>query len=65
MTQRLMGFQRDLLVVIAGSDHPSGQRIETELEVASDRAITHGRLYPKCVLIDVSRVRTAVYDQEA
>lgn len=34
----LTGFQRDLLYVIAGADHPSGQDLKTE--------INHGRLYP-------------------
>jgi len=42
----LIGFQRDLLAVIAGLDQPSGQQIKTELEAASDQEITHGRLYP-------------------
>ncbi|GAB7095421.1 PadR family transcriptional regulator [Halolamina litorea] len=42
----LTGFQRDLLYVIAGFDHPSGQRIANELEATLDTEITHGRLYP-------------------
>ncbi|WP_254546645.1 PadR family transcriptional regulator [Halomarina pelagica] len=42
----LTGFQRDLLYVIAGLDRPSGQQIKQELEAATGREITHGRLYP-------------------
>ena len=41
----LTGFQRDLLYVIAGLDHPSGQQIKERL--GEDRNdITPGRLYP-------------------
>ena len=42
----LTGFQRDLLYVIAGFDHPSGQRVGTELGESRETDITHGRLYP-------------------
>ncbi|WP_101295991.1 PadR family transcriptional regulator [Halegenticoccus soli] len=42
----LSGFQRDLLIVIAGHDQPSGQQIKTELEDARNEEINHGRLYP-------------------
>nr|WP_254546442.1 PadR family transcriptional regulator [Halomarina sp. BND7] len=42
----LTGFQRDLLYVLSGFDHPSGQEIKTELETELERDITHGRLYP-------------------
>ncbi|KPN29162.1 transcriptional regulator, acidobacterial, PadR-family [Halolamina pelagica] len=42
----LTGFQRDLLYVIAGSDHPTGQIVREELERSTGREITHGRLYP-------------------
>ncbi|WP_171006550.1 PadR family transcriptional regulator [Halalkalirubrum salinum] len=41
----LTGFQRDLLYVAAGLDHPSGQTIGSELQKEID-TITHGRLYP-------------------
>lgn len=41
----LTGFQRDLLYVAAGLDHPSGQEIGSELQTEID-TITHGRLYP-------------------
>ncbi|OVE84425.1 PadR family transcriptional regulator [Natronolimnobius baerhuensis] len=42
----LTGFQRDLLVVIAGLDRPSGQTIKTNIETDADIDINHGRLYP-------------------
>ncbi len=42
----LTGFQRDLLVVIAGHDEPSGQTIKEDLQVEMDTEINHGRLYP-------------------
>ncbi|NGM69528.1 PadR family transcriptional regulator [Natronolimnobius sp. AArcel1] len=42
----LTGFQRDLLVVIAGLDRPSGQTIKSNIERDADIDINHGRLYP-------------------
>ncbi|MCU4924621.1 PadR family transcriptional regulator [Halobacteria archaeon AArc-dxtr1] len=42
----LTGFQRDLLVVIAGLDHPSGQTIKERIEDDASMEINHGRLYP-------------------
>lgn len=42
----LTSFQRDLLVVAAEKDRPSGQDIKGEIEAAYDAEITHGRLYP-------------------
>ena len=42
----LTGFQRDLLVVIAGLDQPSGQTIKDNIEDDADMDINHGRLYP-------------------
>jgi len=41
----LIGFQRDLLYMIAGSDQPSGQTVRQKLESYIDNA-NHGRLYP-------------------
>ena len=41
----LTGFQRDLLYVIAGSDQPSGQRVQQKLKSHIDN-VNHGRLYP-------------------
>jgi DNA-binding PadR family transcriptional regulator len=42
----LTGFQRDLLVVIAGLDEPNGLAIKDELEKYYESSINHGRLYP-------------------
>lgn len=42
----LTGFQRDLLVVIAGLNQPSGQTIKENIEDDADMDINHGRLYP-------------------
>ncbi len=42
----LTGFQRDLLVVIAGLDDPHGLAIKDELEEYYESEVNHGRLYP-------------------
>ncbi len=42
----LTGFQRDLLVVIAGLDEPKGLTIKDELDGYYSSDINHGRLYP-------------------
>ncbi len=42
----LTGFQRDLLIVIAGKERPSGQDIKEVMEQSMDMDINHGRLYP-------------------
>ena len=42
----LTGFQRDLLVVIAGLDDPHGLAIKKELEQYYESEVNHGRLYP-------------------
>jgi DNA-binding PadR family transcriptional regulator len=42
----LTGFQRDLLVVIAGLDEPHGLAIKEELEKYYEGEVNHGRLYP-------------------
>jgi DNA-binding PadR family transcriptional regulator len=42
----LTGFQRDLLVVIAGLDEPHGLAIKEELEDYYESTVNHGRLYP-------------------
>jgi len=41
----LTGFQRDLLYIIAGLDHPSGQQIRRSIEEFVGE-VNHGRLYP-------------------
>ena len=42
----LTGFQRDLLIVIAGLDEPHGLAIKDEIEEYYESEINHGRLYP-------------------
>jgi PadR family transcriptional regulator PadR len=42
----LTGFQRDLLVVIAGLEGPHGLAIKEELEAYYESDVNHGRLYP-------------------
>lgn len=42
----LTNFQRDLLYVIAGLDHPHGLVLKDELEPYYEKEIHHGRLYP-------------------
>ncbi|WP_129113470.1 PadR family transcriptional regulator [Halegenticoccus tardaugens] len=60
----LSGFQRDLLIVIAGHNQPSGQQIKTELERARDEEINHGRLYPNLdVLVNSDYVEKGEIDR--
>lgn len=42
----LTGFQRDLLIAIAGLSEPNGLTIKDELEDYYQKEIHHGRLYP-------------------
>lgn len=42
----LTGFQRDLLVVIAGLEKPHGLALKDALEEYYNKEIHHGRLYP-------------------
>ena len=42
----LTGFQRDLLIVVAGLSDPHGLRIKEELEGYYETEVHHGRLYP-------------------
>lgn len=46
MMDDLTGFQRDLLIVIAGLDEPNGLEIKGEVEQYYESPINHGRLYP-------------------
>ena len=47
MYHEMTRFQRDLLVVIAGHDHPKGLRIKQQLEDDGlYQNIHHGRIYP-------------------
>jgi PadR family transcriptional regulator PadR len=45
-THDLTGFQRDVLVVIAGLEEPHGLAIKSELEGYYESEVNHGRLYP-------------------
>lgn len=42
----LTAFQRDILIILAGSDHNIGLEIKDELEEYYDETVNHGRLYP-------------------
>ena len=42
----LIGFQRDLLYVVAGKDEPHGLAIKDALDEYYESEIHHGRLYP-------------------
>lgn len=44
--QDLNDFRRDLLIILAGKDKPSGQEIKHEIEVEYGTKVNHGRLYP-------------------
>ena len=60
----LSGFQRDLLYVIAGFDHPSGRTVADELERTLSREITHGRLYPNLdALVEADLVEKGEIDR--
>ncbi|WP_101297162.1 PadR family transcriptional regulator [Halegenticoccus soli] len=60
----LSGFQRALLIVIAGRDQPSGQQIKTELGRAREGEINHGRLYPNLdVLVNEGHVEKGALDR--
>lgn len=43
---QLTGFQRDLLIIVAGMSTPKGLEIKEELEKYYEQNINHGRLYP-------------------
>ncbi|WP_129115562.1 PadR family transcriptional regulator [Halegenticoccus tardaugens] len=60
----LTGFQRDLLIVISGSDEPSGQDIKDDLEDAYGDEINHGQLYPNLdVLVENEYVEKGEIDR--
>lgn len=60
----LTGFQRDLLVVIAGGTNQSGQEIKEELDDDMSTEINHGRLYPNLdVLVKVGLVEKGTIDR--
>lgn len=47
----LTAFQRDLLYIIAGSDHPLGQDVKDDLDQYYNSDINHGRLYPNLDIV--------------
>lgn len=60
----LIGFQRDLLYVIAGHDEPHGLAIKEDLEDYYDGDINHGRLYPNLdILVEKELVEKGEYDR--
>ena len=62
--QDLTGFQRDLLIVIAGLDEPHGLGTKHELEDYSETEIGHGRLYPNLdTLVDKDLVEKGQRDK--
>ena len=42
----LIGFQRDIMYLVAGLDDPHGLAVKDELEKYYESEIHHGRLYP-------------------
>jgi PadR family transcriptional regulator PadR len=59
----LTGFQRDLLVVIAGLDGPKGLAVKEEMDDYYDEEINHGRLYPNLdTLVDKGLVSKGSID---
>lgn len=42
----LTGFQRDILYIVAGKNHPKGLAIKEVLDDYYGTDINHGRLYP-------------------
>lgn len=59
----LTGFQRDLLLVIAGLDEPKGLGVNDDLEEYYETVIEYGRLYPNLdTLVDKGLVRKGQHD---
>ena len=60
----LTGFQRDLLFVCAGHDHPSGQDIKVHIEEYLGGEVNNGRLYPNLdILVEADLVEKGTLDQ--
>jgi DNA-binding PadR family transcriptional regulator len=60
----LTGFQRDLLVAIAGMDEPHGLAVKEELEAYYDKEVHHGRLYPNLdTLVEKGLVEKGEHDR--
>lgn len=61
----LTGFQRDLLVVIAGMDSPKGLALKEKLDSYYAGEINHGRLYPNLdTLVDEGLVKKGQIDDQ-
>ena len=59
----LTGFQRDLLLVVAGLDEPKGLDVNDELERYYGTEIRHGRLYPNLdTLVNKGLVKKGKHD---
>lgn len=59
----LTGFQRDLLLVIAGLDEPKGLDVSEEVEEYYGSEIRHGRLYPNLdTLVEKGLVEKGQHD---
>lgn len=64
MMDDLTGFQRDLLVVIAGLEEPNGLEIKSEVEEYYESPINHGRLYPNLdTLVEEELVKKTQQDE--
>lgn len=62
--QRLTGFQRDLLIIIAGSNDPHGLAVKAAAEDYYEKEIHHGRLYPNLnTLVDEGYVEKSKKDR--
>jgi len=60
----LTGFQRDLLIVVAGLDRPYGLAIKDDLDEYYEKEIQHGRLYPNLdELVDKGLVEKGELDK--
>jgi len=60
----LTGFQRDLLVVIAGLESPHGLMIKDWIQSYYETEINHGRLYPNLdTLVDKGLVEKGSKDK--
>jgi DNA-binding PadR family transcriptional regulator len=60
----LTGFQRDLLIVIAGLNDPHGLAIKDDLEDYYEQEVHHGRLYPNLnTLVDKGLVEKGQRDK--
>lgn len=60
----LTGFQRDLLLVIAGLDEPKGLDVKDELDRYYETEIHHGRLYPNLdTLVNEGLVKKGQHDR--